>query len=274
MKINTLFYSLMTNLPFAILPNDIIYMESEFNEDVNRYIQMYYDEICANMKSHGRRFIYFPRLDEDLLEDIIRNQYPEYADLSSDMISLKSNFMIQFLPEDERHYYYGPTFICYSCSRFDPNTEKHTKESEYDIALYAIEDYETIFADEDLSRLLYSIESEMEEQLYVEENQIDFDDNWDVEYIDEDEKDIEGAEAEIDNIVKTSRSNKTKALIEEIKEKINELNGIDKDSTVFRYHLRREMFPFLHVSDVVVTKRCEIQLVDLDISLKLSVFIL
>ena len=90
-------------LPFHMTEKDIIYIESEYNETFNRFIQMYYHEICEDFESKGYHFIYFPRLSDELLGEIVENAYPEYDKLNPDTISLKSNFLLDYLIEEDRN---------------------------------------------------------------------------------------------------------------------------------------------------------------------------
>ena len=272
MKMNQSIDLVMTNLPIAISPDDVIYFESEYNEEVNRYLQMYYNEICANFKKRGYRFIYFPRLSNELLDEIFHSLYPDCPHLSSETLSLKSNFMQQFLPEEDREYNYGPSFFCLASPRFDPYIEEHTRDAEYDIRLYMIDDFDTIYEKEDLSGLIDEIESDIYEELHMGDYDLDkeqFPCYWPDDFY-HDEKNIEDSENEVLDILKKSRSKKVRNLIEEINTKIAELNQCDRDYSVYSFHLRREIRPFTVVSNIRVDNRCRIELTDIGINMEFS----
>jgi hypothetical protein len=80
---------------------------------------------------------------------------------------------------------------------------------------------------------------------------------------------MEESESQIQKITKDAKQ-KTKALIEEVQSKIDELNQQDKNHSVIRYYLRREMIPINRISNIHVTNKCEILLTDYNIEIKLS----
>ncbi len=252
----------LTNLPIAFQENDIIYVESEYNEEVNKFFQMYYEKICNHFNSRGYRFIYFPRLSDDILEEIICNHFPNQEQLSPDIISLKSTFMIQFFPKEEQKYYYCPSFICYITPNFDISKEPHTKESDYWAHLYTVADPNIIYETDNLSVLLDSIEEELDLENKIELMD-DFDPlipSYDYDDIVYEDKNIIESENAIFEVFKKERSKKVKGLIKDINEKINELNQCDKDYTIYSYFLRREIRPFTVISDIVVKQDCSIVL--------------
>ncbi len=261
----------LTNLPFEIQENDIIYVESEYNEEVNRFLQMYYEKICAHFKSRGYRFIYFPRLSGDLLEEILNTQYPDCDQSLLKQVSLKSTFMLQFLLEEDRKYYFGPSFICSAMPNFDISVEPHSKDSYYMAHLYTVADYDVIYNSDNLSTLLDTIEEELEFERTIPEMMDDYLDlsmpDYEIVYED---KNIVESETDIYEVLKKERSSKIKGLIKDINEKIKELNQCDDDCTIYSYFLRREIRPFTVVSDILVRKDCRIELPDNHICMDFS----
>ena len=79
---------------------------------------------------------------------------------------------------------------------------------------------------------------------------------------------MEESDLQILKIAKDSKQ-RTKVLIEEVQSKIDKLNQQDKDHSVIRYYLRREMMPINSISDIHVTNKCEILLTDYEIEIKL-----
>lgn len=276
MKINYWTEVGFSKLPFGITEKDIIYVESEYNETFNRFIQMYYDNICEDFRKKGYNFIYFPRLSDEVLSEILTNIYPNYEELSPSTISLKSNYLLNFLVDEFKQYYYGPSLLF---SKFPPHNlygEDDDEDAVFMFDIVVIEDMSQCFMTNDLSPILREIDYEINNWEEIEqeahENEPDYD--WmellsDEDDIFEDEKNIEDSENEIDSITKESKT-KIKHLITEIRDKISELNLYDKDSSVLRYHLRREVMPIHRLSNIRVTNRCDIIFTDYNIKLKLS----
>lgn len=253
-------------LPFEITTKDIIYVESDYHEEFNRFIQLYYQDICDDFKSKGYNFIYFPRLSEERTIEIIKNLYPDYGQLPLESISLKSNFMLGFLNEDFKQYFFGPTFIY---TKIPPYCD-----DEYEticcLDAFSTNDFESCYFDGNLSSILYHIDDDIKNWEKNEEEMMENDAYWYDDFIDvEEDKDILESESEIRKIAKDAKKKK-KSLIEDINTKICELNQQDKDSSLIRYYLRREVVPVLRISDIHVTNRCQILLPEYGLEMKLS----
>lgn len=273
MKVNYHTEIKFSKLPFDMSEKDIIYIESEYNEDFNRFIQMFYNEICEDFKSKGYNFIYFPRLSDDLLSEIIEKVYPDYDRLTPDTLSLKSTFMLDFLTEDSKQYYYGPSFIYTKFPPYNIYGEDDEEGAEFWLNIVVVEDVERCYMANDLSPILSEIDEEISnwEELEMQAMDDNFD-LWEL-YFDEDDifddnKTMEESEQQIQTIAKES-TKKTKALIEEVNSKIKELNQQDKNCSVLRYYLRREVMSINRISDIHVTNNCEILLPNFEIELKL-----
>lgn len=254
---------------------DIIYIESEYNETFNRFIQMYYHEICEDFESKGYHFIYFPRLSDELMGEIIENVYPDYDKLSPDTLSLKSSFLLDFLVDEDHQYYYGPSLV-YTIFPLQNiyGEDNDAEDAEFCMNVVTIKDFESCYLHNNLSSVLWQIDDEinnweenekraMDEDFEIWDRFLDADD----EVFEEDNKNMEESESQIQKIAKDAKQ-KTKALIEEVQSKINELNQQDKDHSVIRYYLRREM-SINSISDIHVTNKCEILLTDYEIEMKL-----
>ena len=277
MKFNSFFEIGLSKLPYDISEKDIIYVESEYNESVNRFIQMYYDEICENFSKKGYNFIYFPRLSEEIVSQILDRIFPDYDMLSSDIISFNSNFMLGFLVDEFKQYYYGPSFLYFKFPPYNMyNPDDNEEEGAYFCAdIVNIEDFDDFFRTNDLTPILNEIDDQI--QNWEEYDRMAHNDEPDYDMIDlmideddifEDNKDMEQSEAEIRKLADKSKE-KVKTQISEINKKIKELNQCDRDNTIFRYFLRRELKPINRISDIRVTAKCEILLPDYEMELKL-----
>ena len=262
-------------LPFNMTEKDIIYIESEYNETFNRFIQMYYHEICEDFESKGYHFIYFPRLSDELLAEIIENVYPNYDKLSPDTLSLKSTFLLDFLIDEDKKYYYGPSLVyTISIPQNIYGEDNDAEDAEFWMKIVSIEDFDSCYLHNNLSSVLWEIDDDINNWEENEERSMDMDFDWEMlldaddEVFDEGNKNIEESETQIQKIAKDTKQ-RTKALIEEVQSKIDELNQQDKDHSAIRYYLRREMMPINRISDIHVTNKCEILLEEYDIEMKL-----
>lgn len=262
-------------LPFNMTEKDIIYIESEYNETFNRFIQMYYHEICEDFESKGYHFIYFPRLSDELLAEIIENVYPNYDKLSPDTLSLKSTFLLDFLIDEDKKYYHGPSLVyTISIPQNIYGEDNDAEDAEFWMKIVGIEDFDSCYLHNNLSSILWEIDDDIKNWEENEERSMDMDFDWEMlldaddEVFDEGNKNIEESGSQIQKITKDAKQ-KTKALIEEVQSKIYELNQQDKDHSVIRYYLRREMMPINRISDIHVTNKCEILLEEYDIEMKL-----
>ena len=263
-------------LPFNMTEKDIIYIESDYNETFNRLIQMYYNEICEDFESKGYHFIYLPRLSDELLKEIIKNVYPDYDMLSPDTLSLKSTFLLDFLIDEDKQYYYGPSLV-YTISPLQNiyGEDNDAEDAEFRLKIVSIKDFESCYLNNNLSSLLNEIDDEINNWKENEERSMDMDSEWEIfldeddEYFEEDNKNMEESELQIQKITKNAKQ-KTKALIEEVRSKIEELNLQDKDHSVIRYYLRREMMSINRISDIHVSNKCEILLTAYNIEMQFS----
>lgn len=252
----------LTKLPFPLNEGDIIYCESEYDENMNRYIQMHYYEICNHFRSHGYEFIYFPRLDEEQVVEVMQHLYPECPNLSTEHISIKTSYMYELLPEDVKGKIHGPCFIR------SPNVMEEDVYKEHNwgmfVYIYFLGDPDTIYDNNNLNGLLDFIE----EIKYIELNGFDEYELSDQELkmLDReyfcDNKTMEESVSEIQKKLQKNRSKKIKEMIKEINNKIDELNKLDRDSSVLRYYLKRGIPSFTTYSDITVNKKCQVELPD------------
>lgn len=255
-------------LPFEITTKDIIYVESDYHEEFNRFIQLYYQDICDDFKSKGYNFIYFPRLSEERTIEIIKHLYPDYGKLPLETISLKSNFMLEFLNGDTKQYFFGPTFLYTKIPPFGGDEDEY--QTDFWLDAFSTNDLESCYFDGNLSSILYVIDDDIKNWEENEERMMEEDAYYYGDFIDvEEDKDILESESEIRKIAKDAKKKK-KSLIEDINIKISELNQQDKDSSLIRYYLRREVVPVLRISDIHVTNRCQILLPEYGLEMKLS----
>lgn len=59
----------LKNLPFQPLKSQIIYVESSYNENVNKYIEKNLEHLCIYCALKGYQFCYLPKMSEQGLDD-------------------------------------------------------------------------------------------------------------------------------------------------------------------------------------------------------------
>ncbi len=132
----------LKQLPFNQLQNQIIYVESEYNVEVNKYIQRNYNNICEKFKSWGYDFCYIPALIEELSDRQILKYYaPKLKD--DDQINNKpaSDFILKWMLHPENKKNIGPSLLFYHPLSYDSSYSgavcqfigfSLTPDSEYD----------------------------------------------------------------------------------------------------------------------------------------------
>ena len=239
---------------------------------------MYYSQICQDFQRMGYNFIYFPRLSEELTQEVVNHLYPAYDGIPVRNISLKSNLMLEFLSQ-YNDYYMGPSLLF---SLAPPHSiHGDDDEKEFWFPALVIEDLSQCYLVNSLTPLLDQIifEKENWEELELEamdedriirdlsRNNLHLDEYYDC-FVEEDD-DFFGDEKEMKKIANQSNK-KAKKLIEDIHGKIDELNQFDKDYSIFSYCLRREPHYYNLLSDIHVTAKCKVLFPGYKMELKLS----
>lgn len=116
----------LIKLPFEQVEKQAIYVESEYNEKVNRYILKNYDLICAHFAEQGWEFVYLPKLVEELKDsEIVRYNAP-YATGIKDDVHYESDFLLQFMLHPENKAGFPPSLIYYNPAKFNRNYSEAT----------------------------------------------------------------------------------------------------------------------------------------------------
>lgn len=101
----------LRSLPFELTKEQVYYVENEYNEKVNRYIQFNYDEICKAFSNKGLQFYYLPKLKEELAKatDVIDYYAPYEKAVCS--IKIDSSFMLDYMLRPENKVRIGPALL-------------------------------------------------------------------------------------------------------------------------------------------------------------------
>lgn len=103
----------LKKLPFKQDKSQIIYVESKYDEEINRYIQENYDKIRSHFELRGYEFVYFPKLiDEILREDVLKYNRP-YAEDVEKGFCMKSDYLLQFMLHPENKKDFPPSLLFY-----------------------------------------------------------------------------------------------------------------------------------------------------------------
>lgn len=236
MSVNTTNIIRFRDIPFEISENDIIFIESNYNVHINRFIQLYYEDISIDFKNKGYNFIIFPRLSEEIKNEILHNIFQERNNPFINSISLKSNFLLNYLIEEDNYVYDSSLIFCV-CSPY-----LYYSDGSYEIWMQTIsmKDFFDCYQTKNLTPFLNEI------QLYKETEEDNKWADWNnilpdgLNIFDDVEDDLDDYPSEIEETKdkKIRTSDPTEKLIDEIKDKIRELNQLKKGNSMLRYCLR------------------------------------
>ena len=104
------------NLPFKPDKSQVIYVESNYNEQANRFITDNYRKLRQWFEYRGYEFIYLPMLFKD---DELKRKVLYYAPYLETKIvadkSLRSSYLLNFLSSSFSNFYIECKFFIYIC---------------------------------------------------------------------------------------------------------------------------------------------------------------
>lgn len=103
------FYLKLNELPFQLDEKQIIYVENDYDEAVNKFILRNYDKICENFRYRGYEFCYLPKLVGEISEELLAYHSP--GDKNSKTTSVKSSFLLDFMAHPENREKIKPSLI-------------------------------------------------------------------------------------------------------------------------------------------------------------------
>lgn len=117
-----MFFTIEFNqLPFQPAERQAIYVESEYNEKINRFIQTNYEAIRKHYEFYGWEFCYMPYLTKDLTSAGATNYYAPYLE-GAKAINFKSDFLLGFMTNPENRGKVPPSLVYYSDVFAEENT--------------------------------------------------------------------------------------------------------------------------------------------------------
>lgn len=99
-------------LPFTPNERQIIYIEREYNAEVNGFIQENYDSICEYFRLYGYEFCYLPYAPEKLSGAKRLNYWAPYR-MGTHKVDITSDYLLQFMSQTSRESV-KPSLIYYS----------------------------------------------------------------------------------------------------------------------------------------------------------------
>ena len=108
------------NLKFKPLHNQIIYVESDYDTEVNTFIRNNYDDICQHFRLYGYEFCYLPYLSTNM--EISRVCYYAPYLNHGQAKSISSQSLLSTMPEDMRKGIV-PSLLYYSSDFYSHNEE-------------------------------------------------------------------------------------------------------------------------------------------------------
>lgn len=89
-------------LPVKMTTHHIIYMEKEYDDDLNFFIQKHYHEIRNHFKERKFEFCYFPRMTESELRNFVKEEYFPKGILPLSSMALRSTLLYDCQPNYDK----------------------------------------------------------------------------------------------------------------------------------------------------------------------------
>lgn len=116
-----MFYTLgLKNLPFKQDSRQIIYVESQYDKEINTLIQIHFLDIYYRFDAKGYEFCYLPWQARKLAEGDEGRYFTPYGN-NSDSINIKSDFILDYMVHPENRNNIAPSLLYYdpACIRAD-----------------------------------------------------------------------------------------------------------------------------------------------------------
>ena len=100
-------------LPFQPAKQQVIYVENEYNETINRFIQTNYEAIRQHYEFRGWEFCYMPYLAKGLTSVGAADYYAPYSEGAAEC-DFKSDFLLGFMANPQNISKVPPSLVYYS----------------------------------------------------------------------------------------------------------------------------------------------------------------
>ncbi len=159
MKTDNLYTLGLKQLPFIPEVNQVIYVENEYNEVINNYIQSNLERITEYFKFRGYDFCYIPALTNLLLNKETLDYYAPYDKRDvPQQLSMKSDYILNWMAHPENRSKITPSLLYYHPVCVDDDYEEATYQFR-GIKITPDTNYDVF---DDFSNLLFFIEQDIE----------------------------------------------------------------------------------------------------------------
>lgn len=224
----------LKKLPFEQNTRQIIYVESEYDVEINNLIKLNYEEIRDYYSSAGYEFCYIPWLTREIENGDTYKYYVPYNKSLRDRTVLKSDSILDFMIHPENRLNIGPSLLFYhpDCISHDyPEAEDQFRGITIDVA--------TFEKSPNLKNVLLAILADIEDHRgptirFQKESRVEYD-------IREDEGiRFSVGERKIDYDADTFFDSESKELMKEIKERVEKLNKKGISTFIIKQLLKEE----------------------------------
>ena len=151
------------NLPFIPKRRQVIYVESSYNEAVNKFIQKNYTRITQKCDFMGMDFCYIPKMAEEFVAGNVLFYNAPYAKLKESPANIGSNFLLNFMSHPENKSQIPPSLLYIE---YDENDEEDKRLKEQEVVFSGISITELdIYVDEMFYHLLDKINDKSDCQI-------------------------------------------------------------------------------------------------------------
>ena len=104
------------DLPFKPDMYYIVYMENEYDEEVNRFIRDNYEAIKKSLDGSGYQFVYMPFFVNELAQKGVLPYYAPYLELAEDKLILNSSWLLDYLDNPADKVNFQPSLVYWTAS--------------------------------------------------------------------------------------------------------------------------------------------------------------
>lgn len=142
------------NLPFIPKRRQVIYVESSYNEAVNKFIQKNYKSILRDCNFMGLDFCYIPRMKEEFDASSVLSYNAPYAKVKTNPTEIGSDFLLNFMLHPENKSKVPPSLLYIE---YDENDEEDERLNEDEVVFSGVSITEMDICDEGIFNYLLNI---------------------------------------------------------------------------------------------------------------------
>ena len=101
----------LKELPFELSSKQIIYVENNYDKEINAFIVGNYDRICDHFATRGYEFCYLPLMHQSFDQEVVTYYNPQAG--SIDQQCIDSSLLLEFMARPENREKIAPSLIYY-----------------------------------------------------------------------------------------------------------------------------------------------------------------